>query len=154
MTAADDRTRGTTPRPVVGDAPGGIASRIRAWPHETHVFGAVSVGLLVIATLYTATGGEAAGIVLLYGAFLLTATYAVYLAGHADPTREAVNAQEEGDAPDHLYLPTQSLWPAGIGAGGVLVLAGFAVGSWVLVAGAILLVRSVVGFVVEGRRRR
>ncbi len=108
----------------------------------------------MIGTLYAVTGGEAAGIVLLYGAFLLTATYAVYLASHADPTREALNAQEEGDAPDHLYLPTQSLWPAGIGAGGVLVLAGFAVGTWVLVAGAILLVRSVVGFVVEGRRRR
>ena len=55
---------------------------------------------------------------------------------------------------NHLYLPEQSLWPVGIGTGGVLVLAGFAVGSWVLVAGALLLLRSVVGFVVEGRRRR
>lgn len=131
-----------------------MIERIKAWPHETHVFGGISVALFLIGTLYTVTGGEAAGIVLLYGACLLTATYAVYLRGHADPTREAVNAQEEGEAPNHLYLPTQSLWPAGIGAGGVLVLAGFAINAWVLVAGAILLLRSVIGFVVEGRRRR
>lgn len=131
-----------------------MIARLKALPHETHVFGAISAGLFVIATLYTATGGEAAGIVLLYGACLLTGTYAAYLSGHAEPTRDAVNAQEEGEAPNHLYLPHQSLWPAGIGVGGVLVLAGFAVGSWVLVAGAILLLRSVIGFVVEGRRRR
>lgn len=63
-------------------------------------------------------------------------------------------AQEEGEVPNHLYLPHQSLWPAGIGVGGVLVLAGFAVGTWVLVAGTVLLLRSVIGFVVEGRHRR
>lgn len=129
--------------------------RIKAWPHETHVFGGVSVALFLIGTIYAVTGGEAAGIVLLYGAGLLTATYAVYLAGHADPTRgEAVIAQEEGEEPNYLYLPHQSLWPAGIGVGGVLVLAGFAVGTWVLVAGTVLLLRSVIGFVVEGRHRR
>ena len=154
MTAADDRTRGNTPRPVVGEAPGAIASRIKAWPHETHVFGGIALALFLIGTLYAATGGEAAGICLLYGACLLTGTYAAYLSGHAEPTRDAVNAQEEGEAPNHLYLPHQSLWPAGIGVGGVLVLAGFAVGTWVLVAGAVLLLRSVVGFVVEGRHRR
>jgi len=149
VSATDDRTRGNSPR-----NPTGIASRIKAWPHETHVFGGVSVALFLIGTIYAVTGGEAAGIVLLYGAGLLTATYAVYLAGHADPTREAVIAQEEGEVPNHLYLPHQSLWPAGIGVGGVLVLAGFAVGTWVLVAGTVLLLRSVIGFVVEGRHRR
>ena len=108
----------------------------------------------MIGTLYTSTGGEAAGIVLLYGSTILSLTYAVYLLRHARPVRASIEAQEEGEIPNQLYLPEQSLWPVGIGAGGVLVLAGFAVGSWVLVAGALLLLRSVVGFVVEGRRRR
>ena len=114
----------------------------------------VGLAFLVIGTLYAATGGEAAGIVLLLGSCVLSFTYAVYLLRHARPVQASIEAQEEGEVPNQLYLPEQSLWPAGIGAGGVLVLTGFAVGSWVLVAGAILLARSVVGFVVEGRRRR
>ena len=80
-------------------------------------------------------------------------TYAFYLGRHAVDVQESVAAQEEGEVPNELYLPHQSLWPVGLGAGGVLVLAGFAVGTWVLVAGGLLMARSVVGFVVEGRAR-
>ena len=134
-------------------APDGVVARIKGWPHETHVFGGVGIAFFVIGTLYASTGGEAAGIVLLYGSTILSLTYAVYLLRHARPVQASIEAQEEGEIPNQLYLPEQSLWPVGIGAGGVLVLAGFAVGTWVLVAGAILLLRSVVGFVVEGRRR-
>lgn len=135
-------------------APAGLVARVKGWPHETHVFGGTGLAFFVIGTLYTSTGGEAAGIVLLYGSTILSLTYAVYLLRHARPVRASIEAQEEGEIPNQLYLPEQSLWPVGIGAGGVLVLAGFAVGSWVLVAGVLLLLRSVVGFVVEGRRRR
>ena len=135
-------------------APTGLFARIKAWPHETHVFGGTGLTFFVIGTLYASTGGEAAGIVLLYGSTILSLTYAVYLLRHARPVRASIEAQEEGEIPNHLYLPEQSLWPVGIGAGGVLVLAGFAVGSWVLVAGALLLLRDFVGFVVGGRRRR
>ncbi|MBL8777073.1 MAG: cytochrome c oxidase subunit 4 [Acidimicrobiales bacterium] len=130
-----------------------VVDRIKAWPHETHVFGGIGLVFLVIGTLYASTGGEAAGIVLLFGSTILSFTYAVYLLRHARPVQASIEAQEEGEIPNQLYLPEQSLWPVGIGTGGVLVLAGFAVGSWVLVAGVILLLRSVVGFVVEGRRR-
>ncbi len=135
-------------------APTGLVARVKGWPHETHVFGGTGLVFFVIATLYASTGGEAAGIVLLYGSTVLSGTYAVYLRRHARPVRASIEAQEEGEIPNQLYLPEQSLWPVGIGAGGVLVLAGFAVGTWVLVAGALLLVRSVVGFVVEGRARQ
>jgi hypothetical protein len=38
--------------------------------------------------------------------------------------------------------------------GGVLVLSGFALGLWVFFAGIVLLARSVIGFVSEGRARR
>lgn len=138
---------------MTASAPSGLADRIKGWPHETHVFGGIGLVFLVIGTLYASTGGEAAGIVLLFGSTILSLTYAVYLLRHARPVQASIEAQEEGEIPNQLYLPEQSLWPVGIGTGGVLVLAGFAVGSWVLVAGVILLLRSVVGFVVEGRRR-
>jgi len=123
-------------------------------PHESHVFGGIGVALVGIATLYTVTGGEPAGVVLLFGSSLLALTYAVYLARHVRSVQESILEQEEGTVLDQQYLPHQSLWPVGIGAGGVLVLAGFAVGTWVLVAGALLLARSVIGFVSEGRARR
>ena len=118
------------------------------------MFGGTGLRALCDRYALRADWGEAAGIVLLYGSTILSLTYAVYLLRHAGPVRASIEAQEEGEIPNQLYLPEQSLWPVGIGAGGVLVLAGFAVGSWVLVAGVLLLLRSVVGFVVEGRRRR
>lgn len=118
------------------------------------MFGGIGLGIAAIGLLYTVTDGEAAGIVLLFGSSVLSLTYAVYLARHVEAVQESVLEMEEGAIPDTQYLPHQSLWPVGIGTGGVLVLAGFAVGTWVLVAGALLLARSVVGFVSEGRARR
>ena len=130
-----------------------IASRMKALPHETHVFGGIGIGLVAIGILYTVTDGEPAGIVLLFGSSVLSLTYAVYLARHVESVQESILEMEEGRISDTQYLPHQSLWPVGIGTGGVLLLAGVAVGTWVLVAGALLLARSVVGFVSEGRAR-
>lgn len=126
----------------------------KALPHESHVFGGIGLGIAAIGVLYTVTDGEAAGVVLLFGSAVLSLTYAVYLARHVDEVQESILEMEEGTIPDTQYLPHQSLWPVGIGTGGVLLLAGFAVGTWVLVAGALLLARSVVGFVSEGRARK
>jgi hypothetical protein len=117
------------------------------------VFGGIGLAFVAIGVLYTVTDGEPAGIVLLFGSALLALTYAVYLARHTHEVQASILAQEEGTIPDSQYLPHQSLWPVGIGVGGVLVLAGFAVGLWVLFAGVVLLARSVIGFVSEGRAR-
>jgi hypothetical protein len=135
-------------------APDSTVSRLKALPHEAHVFGGIGLAFVAIGVLYTATDGEPAGVVLLFGSALLSLTYAVYLARHAVEVQESILEQEEGTVPDTQYLPHQSLWPVGIGVGGVLVLAGFAVGLWVFFAGVVLLGRSVVGFVSEGRARR
>ena len=131
-----------------------MSDEIRNLPHESHVFGGIGLAFVVIGTIYTVTDGEPAGVVLLFGSSVLAFTYAIYLARHLVAVQESILEQEEGTLPDTQYLPHQSLWPIGIGGGGVLVLAGFAVGTWVLFAGAVLLARSVVGFVSEGRARR
>lgn len=152
MTAPDPgtpRRRGNR-----GRNPSAVGSGMKGLAPEAHVFGGIGLAFVAIGTLYTVTDGEPAGVVLLFGSAVLALTYAVYLARHAEAVQESILDQEEGTVPDVQYLPHQSLWPVGIGGGGVLVLAGFAVGTWVLVAGALLLARSVVGFVSEGRARR
>ena len=124
-----------------------------SWPTETRVFLAVGAFFVVIGVLYWATADEPAGVVLRLGAAILAATYAIYFARHLPAVQESVEAQEEGERPNELYLPEQSLWPLGIGAAVVLILAGFAIGTWVWFFGGLLLVRSVVGFVIESRNR-
>jgi hypothetical protein len=125
-------------------------------PTETKVFGSVGVFYLFLAILYAATAYEWSGVALLgFGA-----VFALLAAGYFWWSLRGVQYEVETDLespaiPEHegLYLPHQSVWPIGIGLGAAITLAGLAVGWWVLLPGAALLVHSLIGFAAQSRER-
>ena len=125
----------------------------RSLPTEARIFALIAAYFVVAAVVYVSTADESAGVTLLLCAAVFGFGYAAWLTRYLPPTQEAVTALEEGDEADGLYLPHESVWPLGLGAGSVLVVTGLAVGLWMTIPGALLAGRSVVGLASESRRR-
>jgi hypothetical protein len=142
---------------VAGD-PGGAVEPGRGLPTETKLFAALGAFYLLLAIVYAATAYEWAGVALLASGALFSFIAAVYFAWELRHVQHDVEELEEAEAtapPTHegLYLPHQSIWPIGVGLGAALTLAGIAIGWWVLLPGAALLVHSLIGFATQSRDR-
>jgi hypothetical protein len=144
---------------VAGD-PGAAVEPRRGLPTETKLFGALGLFYLLLAIVYAATAYEWAGVALLAFGAVFSFVAAAYFAWELRHVQHDVEELEEEAAeaigpPTHegLYLPHQSVWPIGVGIGSALTLAGIAIGWWVLLPGAALLVHSLIGFATQSRDR-
>jgi hypothetical protein len=130
----------------------------RGLPTETWLFGSLGAFYLLIAIVYAIAAYEWAGVALLgFGALFsfIAATYFAWDLRDVQSDTEAAEAAAAAGPPTHegLYLPHESVWPIGIGLGTALTLAGIAIGWWVLLPGAALLVHSLIGFATQSRDR-
>lgn len=120
-------------------------------PVEPLLWGALALACAGGAALYGWLSAEWAGSILLALAGVLAAVMAGYLAFRVRLDRaEAAREEPEDDAP---YLPSSSVWPLELGAGMTLTLAGFAMGLWILLPGLVLVTHSLLGFLMQSRRR-
>ena len=127
-------------------------------PTETWLFGSLGAFYLLLAIIYAATAYEWAGVALLTFGALFSFIAATYFAFDLRDVQHDVEELEEAAAtgpPTHegLYLPHASVWPIGVGLGAALTLAGIAIGWWVLLPGAALLIHSLIGFAAQSRDR-
>lgn len=129
----------------------------RGPPTETKVFGSLGAFYLVAAIIYAATAYEWAGVAMLaFGAVFAFLAAGYFWWSLRDVQYEVEEAELPTGPPEHegMYLPHTSVWPIGVGLGTALTLAGIAIGWWVLLPGAALLVHSLVGFAAQSRDRR
>lgn len=130
----------------------------RGLPTETLLFGSLGLFYLVLAVIYAIAAYEWAGVALLGFGALFSFVAAAYFAFDLRDVQHDVELLEDelpDEPPTHagLYLPHASIWPIGVGIGSALTLAGLAIGWWVLLPGAALLVHSLIGFATQSRDR-
>jgi hypothetical protein len=105
---------------------------------EARMLWTLSLFFFLIGLLYWATAHEPTGVTLLM--LCSGAAIVAVLPYHVRRHRHG------GDgAAEHHLPPSSSLWPFLIGAGAVLVVDGFVLGPWLLVPGAALVLRGLVG---------
>jgi len=124
----------------------------REAPVEARLFAFIAAYLVVAGGVYIVTSDESAGGTLLLSSAAFGFGYAAWSARHLADAREMTVAAEEGEG-EPLYLPHESAWPLGLGAGSALIVAGLAIGTWLVLPGALLAGRSVVGLASESRLR-
>jgi hypothetical protein len=163
-----DTAQGPGPREPVGpgatpeeelavEPPGGI-------PTEAKFFFGLSAFLAFIGAVYLVAtrnygGAEFAGTLALFAGSGFGLFFGVFLLLAVRRIQEDVESLEEAraagvDVDDLLYLPTQSIWPIGLGFGVALIAAGVVLGLWVLIPGLALFVHSLIGFAQQSRRRQ
>lgn len=101
---------------------------------------AVAGFMAVIGTVYTLTGGEAAGSSLLYGSALLAAMVAAFLlrVPEPDPADDVVGE-----------FSVASVWPLLAGLAAAIAATGMAYGPFPVVVGGVLLVAALAGLLAE-----
>lgn len=120
------------------------------------IFGAVALFQTPVAAVYWLASGERAGAVLLLASAAFAGMVAACLlamAGAPGPEDRPGAGVAEG-AGDLGWFPTASIWPAGTGAGAVLLALGLAFGVWLAMVGAALFVASVLGYALADRPRQ
>jgi hypothetical protein len=117
------------------------------------------IGAIYAVTTTTAGEFEPAGTFSLFGVSVFATFFGAFLLvtlrriqGDFEALEEAHTAGD-GAADEVLYLPTQSVWPLGMGVGLSLFLAGVPLGLWVMIPGIALFVQSLIGFVHQTRTR-
>jgi len=121
-------------------------------------FGA-AIFLAGTGILYYLWSGEWAGTVcLIFGCigYGMIACFFVlqWLRRHRIPRPEDREDAEQADGAGEIgFFPSASIWPAGMGLGGIFIGLGLIFGTWYLAIGGILLLGSVIGFVVEAEAR-
>jgi hypothetical protein len=130
---------------------GGTTHRRQPFWTEVRLYGALTVFMVVGGVVYGVWSGEAAGTVLL----LLTGGLAAIIAGYLafqDRLRRAESAGE-AESGAEPYLPHASIWPFELGVGMTLAFTGFVLGWAVLLAGAVVTVHAIGGWIGQSRRR-
>ena len=132
-------------------------------PTEAKLFFGLGTFSLILAVIYYVTTGaseqgvEYAGVLALIGGGAFSLFFGTFLLLTVRRIQADTEAMEEeaaaGATTDVLFLPTESIWPIGIGVGLSLVLAGVPLGLWVMIPGLALLVHSLIGFARQSRTR-
>lgn len=122
---------------------------------ETRMFAIIGALTLVMCVIYSVTADEASGKVLLGLVAAFSLVMAAFLAVRDRQGGHSLfeDAEPTGDAPPRTWFPEASLWPFAMAAGTALVLAGLALGLWVLLPGLFLLGQALWSFTMESRRR-
>lgn len=158
---ATGSTTGSSPAPT--SDPDSAVEPPDGLPTEATLFfglGAFSWVLALIYYIATAAseqGAEYAGVLALVGGGVFSIFFGTFLLLTVRRIQADVEVMEEeaaaGIHDNALYLPTESIWPIGIGVGLSLVLAGIPLGVWVLLPGVALLVHSAIGFARQSKTR-
>jgi hypothetical protein len=164
-----DTAQGPGPREPVGppatrdealavEPPGGI-------PTEAKFFYGLGAFLTVIGLVYAVATRrygdhtEYAGTLALLAGAMFGFFFGTFLLLTVRRIQDDVESLEEAraagaDVNDVMFLPTQSIWPIGLGFGLALIAAGVALGLWVMIPGIALFVHSLIGFAQQSRRRQ
>jgi hypothetical protein len=117
---------------------------------SARIFLSIGTGIGVMSAIYWFTSYEEAGSIMLLLASVLVLACGTYFR-HEDRRRSP--ASEPGAAEPEHYLPHASPWPFGVGASVFLVANGLILGPAFMVPGAVLLVGSITGFLLQSRYR-
>jgi hypothetical protein len=122
---------------------------------EAIMWTGIAVFYAVLATIYLAVGGRAAGGALLLIAIGFAALIGVWLwrrTQEAPPPAEDRADADLVDAPGELGTFAAESWrPLALAAAATMVLLGLIVGAWLTLLGGVLLVTQVVGLVGDQR---
>ena len=150
----DDENR-KGPVSDAGDLIGDRTPSDTAYSTETRMFAAIGALTLVMCVIYTLTADEASGKVMLG----LVAVFSLVMAGFLGVRDRQgghslfEESEPEGTEPPKTWFPEASMWPFVVAAGTALVLAGLALGLWVLLPGVFLMAQGLWSFTMESRRR-
>ncbi len=117
-----------------------------------------SIFLFVICVIYgvfISRATEASGTtMLLFGgaAYLMLFSFLLlqWFRRHKIPRPEDRYDADQADGEGEIgFFPSASIWPAGIGLGGIFLALGLVFGTWYLLIGGILIIGGIIGFLVE-----
>ena len=117
----------------------------RVVPFEFRTFAGISAFFVVLGTIYVFTSFEPAGTTMLFSCAGLGAL-GMWVSRRNRPGDVEVDAKTVAE-PSHAV--ESSLWPLTLGLGLLLVANGFVLGLWLLVPGAALVLRGLVGVFTE-----
>lgn len=122
---------------------------------ETRMFAVIGVLTAIMALIYTFTADESSGKVMLGLVAVFSLVVAAFLAVRDRQGGHSLfeESEPEGDEPPKTWFPEASMWPFTIAAGTALIMAGLALGLWVLLPGVFVLAQGLWSFVMESRRR-
>jgi hypothetical protein len=118
---------------------------------QAQMFTFLGVFLTVLSLVYGFWTKEAAGATLLALASGLSFTTGGYLGWRKPPPGADVGQTQHDDV--EPWFPDASIWPFAIGAALALVGNGLLLGTWLLIPAAMFLLYTLIGFVVQTRRR-
>lgn len=152
--------KGTLEKPDLGSHPP-IHRKIAAFRLEGQLMLGVGVFFAVVGSVFTAFSGQYPSQQPTGAALLLTCAIWGFLPGAFLIYWSKRTNPRQQDRPDGLYsaetgplgaFPDGSLWPLVLGAGATFVVLGMVYGAWTAVVGVSMMISSLVGVVVEGRR--
>jgi hypothetical protein len=117
----------------------------RVVPFEFWTFAGIGAFFVVLGTIYWFTSYEPAGTTML----LLCAGLGALGMWVSRPNRPGDVPVGDGSVPEPGHAVESSLWPLIVGLGLMLVANGFVLGLWLLVPGAALVLRGLVGMLTE-----
>lgn len=117
------------------------------------LFAAGTVFFGVVGTIYAVWSRDwIGGTALIFTGFMtaLIAFYTLYTAKRLDNRPEDdMQANQDEAAPDYGFYSPHSWWPLPMGFSAMLVALGLIFATWLLIAGVIFLMMSIVGLVFE-----
>jgi len=122
-----------------------------------YLFGLGTVFFTVVAVVYGVWSRDWVGTTALaFTGFMtaLVAFYTLYTARRLDnrPEDDKVANQDEAD-PDYGFFSPQSWWPLPMGFSAMLIALGLIFATWLMLAGVVFLMLSIIGLVFEYYRR-
>lgn len=127
--------------------------------NETRTMLGAAFFLLIIAIIYVAWSVEPTGTVLLLFGFFAYGMLGGWMLlqwrrrKRVPRPEDRPDATMEEGAGEIGYFPAASMWPAGIGLGGIMLGIALIYGSWWYLVAGIFLFGAIAGFVVEAEAR-
>jgi hypothetical protein len=121
--------------------------------YSGYLFAAGAVFFGIVGTVYAIWSRDwIGGTALIFTGFMtaLIAFYLLYTAKRLDnrPEDDMMANQDEA-APDYGFFSPQSWWPLPMGASAMLIAFGLIFATWLLIAGILFLMISIIGLVFE-----